>query len=225
MSEFKGSANQAPKTLEAIRNPSCGWFYNAFQGDFKRIPECRLGYFLSNKTIDIIQREKTLNSFGDTRRGLQTGCAPLYIRYWYEISNKDLYYPIYNIETRPQDSSLKWFVFNSGGNFRKWFGNLDNVVLWQNNGYDIRNNNKSIIPSEHLYFKTAITWNKITSSNISFKLQSKGIIPGDASPGFFPYTNEYDLYILGELNSKVVIPLLKVFAPTLNAQVGDMANI
>ena len=224
LSDFKGSKNQAPKTLEAIQNPKCGWFYIANQLDFLRINGNLLGYWLNETQIKSIEEDNSLDDEGVTRRGLQTGDSTNFIRNWFEVGSSELTLPS-DFESNNNNNNRKWLVLNSGGNFRRWYGNLNTVVNWGNNGQDIKSTGKAIIPSEHLYFKSAIVWNKITSGKLGFRYQSNGIIPGDASPAFFPNEISILKYTLGFLNSKVVTPLLALFAPTLNAQVGDLKKI
>ncbi|SFI99900.1 BREX-1 system adenine-specific DNA-methyltransferase PglX [Olleya namhaensis] len=223
LEKFKGSQNQGPKSLEAINNRSCGWFYNSNPKRFKKIDGDLLGYWLNDIQIESLQIDKTLDDLGKTRRGLQPGDTPMFVRAWHEIEFEKLF--IAESNSTEKMANKKWALLNSGGKFRKWYGNFDSVVNWGNNGYDIKSYGKGIIPSEHLYFTKAIVWNKITSGRMGFRLQPFNIIPGDASPGFFP--NDYNDIntILGFLNTKVTKPLLKLFAPTLNAQVGDLKKI
>ena len=222
LSDFKGSQNQAPKTLEAINNFNCGWFYIANPIDFLRIQGNLLGYWLNETQIKSLEEDNSLDNEGVTRRGLQSGNSSSFIRNWHELSSFKITFPT---DFGSEINNRKWFVLNSGGNFRRWYGNLNTVVNWENNGNDIKSTGNAIIPSEHLYFKSAIVWNKITSGNLGFRYQSNGIIPGDASPAFFPNDELILKYTLGFLNSKVVTPLLALFAPTLNAQVGDLKKI
>lgn len=201
------------------------YYPNVEQKNFEKIPGDRIGYWVSKKLSDIIMISKTLDDFGITRRGLQTGNSPLFIREWFEVNNYSFCKPSTYCKSKNPFMEFSWFALNSGGSFRKWYGNLQVVVLWKNNGQKIKETGKAIIPSENLYFKEAIVWNKISSDSLSFRIQNKGIIPGDASPAFFAETETNYKYILACLNSKVVPSLLKIYTPTLNAQVGDIKNL
>src|SRR5690606_28986117 len=101
------------------------------------------------------------------------------------------------------NNKIKWFAFTSGGEYRKWFGNYDKVVNWRNNGEDLKLS-KAIIPNEEYYFKLAIIWNMITSSNLSMRVHEQGLIPGNANPAFILEDNSLYLYVIGKLNSKVI---------------------
>ena len=201
------------------------YYSNVEQKNFEKIPGNRIGYWVSKKLSDIIMISKTLDDFGITRRGLQTGNSPLFIKEWFEVNNYSFCKPSTYCKSKNPFMEFSWFALNSGGSFRKWYGNLQVVVLWKNNGQKIKETGKAIIPSENLYFKEAIVWNKISSDSLSFRIQNKGIIPGDASPAFFAETETNYKYILACLNSKVVPSLLKIYTPTLNAQVGDIKNL
>lgn len=201
------------------------YYSNVEQKNFEKIPGNRIGYWVSKKLSDIIMISKTLDDFGITRRGLQTGNSPLFIKEWFEVNNYSFCKPSTYCKSKNPFMEFSWFALNSGGSFRKWYGNLQVVVLWKNNGQKIKETGKAIIPSENLYFKEAIVWNKISSDSLSFRIQNKGIIPGDASPAFFAEIETNYKYILACLNSKVVPSLLKIYTPTLNAQVGDIKNL
>ena len=121
----------------------------------------------------------------------------------------------------------KWFLFNSGGSFRRWYGNIIDVVNWEDSGRDIKNTGKAIIPSEDRYFDELISWNKISSGQMSVRYQPKGIIPGDASPFLHSTVQNHEiiLYAMAMLNSKIAAAIVEVLSPTLNFEVGNIAEI
>lgn len=120
------------------------------------------------------------------------------------------------------ESNAKWFMFNNGGDFKKWYGNLDLVVNWAGNGSEIKAFDGSIIPSEDLYFQSAVSWPRLTSGEIAFKLHPEGVIPGDLSPCYY---SERTLTELGYLNSKCLNYFLKAINPTVTSPVGDVAKV
>ena len=113
-------------------------------------------------------------------------------------------------------------MFNNGGDFKKWYGNLDLVVNWADNGKEIKEFEGSIIPSEDLYFQGAVSWPRLTSGEIAFKLHPEGVIPGDLSPCYY---SERTLTELGYLNSKCLNYFLKAINPTVTSPVGDVAKV
>ena len=208
--------------LEAIRNPQCGWFFRASAADFMKIPGSPIAYWIKETVISIFLSAKSLNMIGKTRRGLQTGNAERFIRSWYEVSMDRISWIRKN--KKVVACNFKWFLFNSGGAFRKWYGNVEDVVNWENNGAEIKATRKAIIPSESLYFKHAITWPKVSSGLCSFRWFPDGIIPGDAGPCFY-VKSAYQDTALCFLNSKVALSFLQFLSPTLNFEVGVMAKI
>ena len=120
-------------------------------------------------------------------------------------------------------SKCKWFKFTNGGAGRKWYGNLDYVVNWKNNGQEIKATGKAIIPNEHLYFQQNIGYNRVTSNGLKVRMHEQGILCGDNTP-FSPF-NENSEYILGLLNCNVANYMMKIFNPSLAAQSGSVRMI
>jgi type II restriction/modification system DNA methylase subunit YeeA len=207
---------------DAVNNRNCGWFYLASAEAFKKIPGSPIAYWVNEQIISIFSSAQRFDEIGKTRRGLQTGDAGRFIRGWYEVSWDRIGRNLTKEEAA--DSGFKWFLFNSGGTFRKWYGNIEDVVNWQEDGADIKATGKAIIPSEHLYFKQAITWPKVSSGRCSFRWFPDGIIPGDAGPCFYDESELQDA-VLCFSNSKVALSFLQFLSPTLNFEVGVMAKM
>ena len=197
--------------------------HTAKQKDFECIPGIRYGYWISDKLREQFSK-KTLSDYADTRRGLQTGNSLLFVRNWYEVNAE-------NTELKPnsnsRQSTKKWFLFNSGGSFRRWYGNIVNVVNWENKGMDIKATGKAIIPSEERYFDELVSWNKISTGAMSVRFQPAGIIPGDASPFYHSISQNTDIiwYAMAVMNSKVSAEIVQILSPTLNFEVGNIAEI
>lgn len=124
-------------------------------------------------------------------------------------------------------SEFKWFALNSGGSFRKWYGNIINVVNWYKNGEEIKQTGRAIIPSEDRYFEKVISWNKVSSGSLSVRYQLAGIIPGDASPFLHSQSDDDTMlkYTMAMLNSKVSGVYIQFISPTLNFEVGNIAKL
>ena len=224
LSDFKGGMEvQKQKVLEALENKDCGYFYEADQCNFTKIPKKRLGYWISDKMIDQFSK-KSVSDYADTRRGLQTGNSERFIRKWYEVSTTNA---ALQIDDKTTQQTAKWFLFNSGGAFRRWYGNIIDVVNWENNGREIKSTGKAIIPSEERYFDELVSWNKISSGQMSVRYQPNGIIPGDASPFLHSLAQDHEiiLYVMAMLNSKIAAAIVEILSPTLNFEVGNIAEI
>ena len=197
--------------------------YAADQSNFSKIPKARIGYWISNKMIGQFSK-KPISEYADTRRGLQTGNSEKFIRKWYEVLREK---EALQLDQNTKKLPCKWFLFNSGGTFRRWYGNIIDVVNWEESGRDIKNTGKAIIPSEDRYFDELISWNKISSGQMSVRYQPKGIIPGDASPFLHSTVQNHEiiLYAMAMLNSKIAAAIVEVLSPTLNFEVGNIAEI
>lgn len=224
LSDFRGAENQPLKTLEAIENPSVSYRYVFDQFNFSKIPGSPIAYWVTEKLITTFIDGDELSLFGVARRGLQTGDSPRFIRNWFEVSLLKLF-----VDDLPYEVSIsekyKWFPFNSGGSYRKWYGNIIDIVDWENNGMNIKMTGKAIIPSEDKYFKPCISWNKISSGKISVRYQRQGIIQGDASPFFYSESESNLKYIMGLLNVSVTREIMKILSPTLNYEVGNISKV
>ena len=127
------------------------------------------------------------------------------------------------------ESKKKWFPYNKGGEFRKWYGNQEYLVNWENDGYEIKNfyDEKGKLRSRpqnaECYFKESISWSKVSSSNFSMRFYQKGLLFADAGMSYF--SNENLKYILGLSNSKLINKILSLLSPTLNFEVGHISNI
>lgn len=197
-------------------------YFKAYTSDFSKIPGSPIAYWADEKIISIFSSSQTFDEIGKTRRGLQTGDAGRFIRAWHEVSLECICRHLK--KDKAAKSGLKWFLFNSGGTFRKWYGNIEEVVNWENDGLEIKARGKAIIPSEHYYFKQAVTWPKVSSGRCSFRWFPNGIILGDAGPCFYDESNLQDT-VLCFLNSKVALTFLQFLSPTLNFEVGLMAKM
>lgn len=220
LSDFKGGMEvQKQKVLEAIDNKECGYFYQADENNFSKIPGSPIAYWVS---------ENTLNAYGAPslsasvlcKSGIMTG-SDTYIKLWTEVNIKKIKF---DCKSYDDMSDFKWFPLNSGGEFRKWYGNNSKIVNLWNNGLEIKSNVKNYrLRDPELYFKSGVTWGRITSSQIAFRDVVAGSLFGDAGP--IGFINDGKKYVLGFLCSKVVKYLLQITNPTLNFQVHDIMDL
>jgi hypothetical protein len=224
LSDFKGAKVQAPKTLEAIQNPNCGWFYTANQKDFDKIPGSPIGYWLSDSLFNVFYKSKTLEDIAKPRQGLVSANNERFVRLWSEVESTKSSF------CNNTGNNYKWFLYNKGGSYRKWYGNIEHVINWQNNGSEIKNykdingNQLSRPQNMKFYFVEGVTWTAISSSNFSVRLQPSGIIFSNAGMASFP-ENKDMLFIIGYLNSNIVSIVMRVLSPTLNFNAGDLKKI
>jgi hypothetical protein len=208
--------------LEAVADKTCDYIFQASANHFNGIPGSPIAYWVETKIIETFSSAQPFGRVGKTRRGLQTGDSDRFIRRWHEVSLDNIGRGL--TKEAAEKSGCNWFLFNSGGTFRKWYGNIEDVVNWGKDGQEIKASGKAIIPSEDLYFKKAITWPKVSGGRCSFRWFPDGIIPGDAGPCFYDESSSEDA-VLCFSNSKVALSFLQFLSPTLNFEVGVMAKM
>ncbi|EGQ7901737.1 BREX-1 system adenine-specific DNA-methyltransferase PglX [Vibrio alginolyticus] len=230
LSDFKGAVNQGPKTLEAIKNRDCGWFFEAKPDNFKQVPGSPIAYWLSSNVRNIYTQSPKAETRSKAAVGLQTGDNDRFMRFWYEVDITKFCDKFISTEETNQ-SQYKWVPYNKGGAYRKWYGNREYVVNWENNGHEIRNfkdsrgNLRSRPQNTHFYFKESITWSEITSSWKSFRFNENGSISDVKGQSAYFDTNHDLMSALCWLNSNVVEYLTKAQNPTLSFQSGDYKNL
>ena len=226
LSEFKGGMEvQREKVIEALKDNSCAYFYETSATNFSKIPGSPIAYWVSNNLIQAFQN-RTIGEVAKPRQGMATTNNNLFLRLWYEVSTISI---CLNAQNRKDAllSQKKWFPYNKGGDYRKWYGNNDYLVLWENDGFAIKQyligKNPNIPRGETLYFKRCFSWSLISSALPAFRYKDYGNIFDIAGMSCFSDNNLY--YLLALCNSKVATAFLAVFSPTINFQAGDIANI
>lgn len=223
LSDFVGAAVQAPKALEAIQNPDCGWFYRRNAETFKQIPGTPIAYWASDGLLSAMADGVKLSSFGRTSKGIITGKNDKFIRLWWECAVGTIGFSSSSVSDL--FSGRKWHPCTKGGSYRKWFGNLDSVIDWSNNGHSVfesasREGNHAQDYSDELKFKPAISWSAITSSIPSFRYASNCLSEHAGMCLFVP--EDKIGYMLSLLNSSVSKEYFSLIAPTLNVNAGDV---
>ena len=224
---FKGGMPvQQRKVLEAIDNPKVGYLYKANQNNFNSIPNHPIAYWITDQALSTFDYQK-LGSEIAAVKGLDTCNNKRFVRLWYEVAINKVGKKVKALD---ETYNFKWYTYCKGGNYRKWYGNTQNVVNWENNGEELRNYRnpdgslKSRPQNIAFYFKQGITWSTITSSKTSFRIMENSIFGGGGS-AMFPNNKEKIEVILGFMNSKVPAFYLNLLNPTLNVLVGDMLKI
>lgn len=230
LDNFKGDMEvQKDYIRKAISNPTnCDYLYEAKQASFTKIPGAPIAYWLSDHFVSMFTSGKMLGSIADSKQGLATADNDRFVRAWFEVCiGKINFYAKSTIDA--SNSGFKWFPYNKGGEFRKWYGNNNYIVNWENDGYEIRHffdkNGKlrSRPQNTNYYFRESVSWSDITSGINAFRYKPYGHIFDITGMSFFPGKDL--LYLLSLCNTKVVVEVLKIVAPTIHCQCGDVANI
>lgn len=230
LSDFPGGMEvQKVKILEAIDNKNCGYFYETSVDNYLRITGNPIAFWASEEMLCAFEKNPTIAELAPPKQGLATANNDRFLRLWFEPQIARIGFGITSCENA-KNSGFKWFPYNKGGAFRRWYGNRDYVVDWENDGYEIKNfrdeNGKVRSRPQNLsyYFKEGITWSDITSASFSGRYSDPGFMFDiKGSSGFPSHENLY--YILGFLNSSISQKCIKILNPTITTQVGDMARI
>lgn len=223
--DFRGGMEvQRQKTLEAIANHNCGFYYEQSAENFAKIPGSPVAYWVGNIVYDTYTKYPVLSTVADVRHGLSTGKNELFVRLWYEVNHNEIDFTLTN-RSQVQKSQGKFFPYNKGGEFRKWYGNAE-YVLW----YDAEGQKKMASMSGHRhdgrerYFQEGVSWSFISSSNFGVRYTPTGFVFDVAgSTMFLPHDTL--MYVCGLLCSKLGQFFMSIQNPTMNFQVGNLRNV
>lgn len=218
LTDFRGGMEvQKLKTLEAINNHKCGYYYENESDRFSDVPGQPIAYWKKNIFFDNFVGFKSLNEYSDVKKGLTTADNNRFLRYWWEV--------VFNsTNVISNDNSKKWVRTHKGGEYRKWYGNLENVINWSNDGTELKAFSGSVIRNENYYFKECISWNDISSAKVAFRYIPEGSISNASGPSFYS-SRKTMLYLIGLSNSVVVSDMLTVLCPTIHFEIGQIAKI
>lgn len=200
--------------------------YYAKQKDFGKIPGMPISYWASKQIIKAFDKYPSLGEKALARNGMKTGDNNQFVRLWWEVADSK-FNSTANSANEAVQSGAKWFPYNKGGEYRKWYGNNDCVVNWENEGTcvfgkaKIEKRNVQDYPNK-LKFLPSATWSLITSKP-AFRYK-KCNISDIAGMSFYPYDDNL-YYYLGLCNTIIASEILKLIAPTINFQAGDISRL
>ena len=219
--DFRGGMEvQRQKTLEAISNHKCGFYYEQSEVEFAKIPGSPVAYWLSTSMVNSFARGRLLGSFAFPRQGLATADNKRFLRLWYEVN------PIrIALERDNIFEAKKWYLLNKGGAYRKWYGNQEYIINWENNGHELRNFPSAVIRNPDLYFKEGVSHSDISSAIFSARYYDDRFIFDHVGPTLFFETHQQMIQVLGLLNSVVALSFLKALCPTIHFSQSDVAKL
>ncbi|HFU5918961.1 TPA: BREX-1 system adenine-specific DNA-methyltransferase PglX, partial [Enterococcus faecium] len=192
------------------------------QNNFKKIPGMPIAYNLTKKSFDAYSGGKPLGQLAKPRKGNSTSDNQRFLRLWFEVEKDKL--NIGNGQIDVEDSKKRrWYPYNKGGGFRKWYGLNEYVIDWYNDAYEIRNIKTAVIANYDYFMKPGLTWSTVSSKKFSLRRFGKGFIFDNGGCCIFDL-GENENYLLGLLNSNVFIHLFGELNPTLNFQSGEVAK-
>jgi len=199
--------------------------------NFKKIPGCPIAYWASRNVLNVFEKYLPLEDVGIVRQGASTSDNARFLRLWYEVSNSRIGYKIDDLE-QANNSEFKWFPYNKGGEYRKWYGNQDFIINYENDGYELKEFQSTLnqgwtvrLKSREYYFKPSVSWPKITSGLFSARYYPLGFIFDVAGCCFFPYEEATNKVVVSFLNSKVSKTFLQFLSPTLNYEIEQVKKL
>lgn len=233
ISKYKGTYNHIKlcdlKNDVPISFPVKGNRFSQIDSEyFNKIPGSPIAYWVSSKLLSAFQDGRPLSAVCKPAQGLATADNGRFLRLWFEVCYSNITFDCTSCENSIR-ARTRWFPYNKGGAFRKWYGNYDYVVNWENNGYEIKHftDSKGKLRSRpqntNFYFKPSITWSDVTSGGFGIRYRTSGSIH-DVT-GMSAFADEMTLKIvLGLLSTKISDYIFKILNPTIHLQVGNFSN-
>ena len=201
--------------------------YISSQESFSKIPGAPVAYWASRRIIDIYSSAKLIRDYGDARQGIATGENERFMRCWYEPLLSKVACPP---ESYIRNHNVKWYPYHKGGEFRKWYGNNDYVVNWENDGIEIKNfyDEKGKLRSRpqnlDYAFRKCVTWSLTNMSSFGARFRPDGFMFDINGMSLF-VDDRLINYALSFLCSNVATSLMRINNPTLASQAGDIARL
>lgn len=204
--------------------------YEAKQDEFKKIPSSPIVYWVSDKIFDSFSKIKKLHDVATPRAGMITGNNELFVKIWHETNFATIGFE-YTNRVDAKHSQYKWFPYQKGGTTRKWFGNNEYIVIWEDDGYLLKNtkDKKGKVPAhafnEDYIFKPNANWSAVSSGMFSVRITKNGSLFDASGSAAFPIEAKNLLYLTSFLNSKIADFLLNAINPTINYQAWNIGNL
>ncbi len=189
------------------------------QADILDIPTAIFGYWLSSTQKEILSKSNSFDNVSSPCTGMQSGANSKFVRLWFEVSKRD-------IDNYKVPFKKKWCYYQMGGESIAWYDYLPaHVILWENDGTEVKSHKSSVIRNQKFYGNLGISWKRISGPDNKLKLLKKGYIFDQAADTLFPNENKYFNFIFGFLNSKVLGVFLKLFSATHNLTSGSIGRV
>lgn len=215
--------------VDNLKNSGGGRLFVANATKLLNLPGEPIAYWISSIIANILSIDK-FDTYFEPKAGLSTGDNDQFLKLWFEVNLNDIYFTATDC-IQAMYTGKKWFPYSKGGSFRKWYGNNDYIVNWQDNGKEIASfvgpdgKLRSTIRNRQYYFSEGGAWSSLASGPFSMRYVPKGFIFDSKGPMCFPKDESLVCYMVANLNSNVVNVLLNILSPTLDYSVGALAKI
>lgn len=228
--DYPKSELKQARTIEII-NTHQHEMYIILQENFKEMPGHPIGYWIGSQMRDIFKNSLKIGDISAPRQGLASSDNNRFLKIWNEVS-----YCRISFDSKSREDALriraKWFPYNKGGSFRKWYGNNEYVVNWENDGYELLDLARRLygsptrtIKNISHYFKPSITWSALSGDGISLRRNKAGFLFDTKGQCIFSEDDALLDALMAVLNSKVAYSFMQVLAPTLDFNSGVVAKV
>jgi len=223
---FDIDGNGHPKSFP-VANNRLGW---SDQKDLQKIPGSPLAYWFRESDFLIFKNAMLLGNIASVKTGMTTGDNGTFVRFWFEVYFSKIALNVSD-DQEAVSSQKKWFPYNKGGGFRRWFGLNESIINWENNGRDIKENldangkRKASVRAEKFYFQPSITYSSVTSAKFSARISEPGALFDSGGSSVFCRSKEELNIIAGLLCSSIPEYFLSAYNNTINFQPGDISRI
>ncbi|MGY0497653.1 BREX-1 system adenine-specific DNA-methyltransferase PglX [Nocardia sp. FBN12] len=226
--------NEAAKRtalLDAAQRTECEWRFMASSEDFAKVPGAPIAYWLSDAVRAAFTRGLPLKSQVELREGLTTGDNARHLRSWWEVSMSRSEFTCAS-RSEARERGGRWFPHKKGGEFRRWYGNQQFVINWAQDGAEIKSEvieqyggsyTKSI-RSEDRYFKSSLSWGRVTSGEFSIRWYPEGQLFDSTAPSLFAPESDM-IQLLSLMNSSALRVVLAATSPTLDFRLAAVGNM
>lgn len=222
----KNCSDKERMYIEALDKHTKNVYYSHVeQENIRLLPGNPIGYWISETLIDVFRETPKMDSFYDVKSGLSTGNNDIFVRHWHEINFQKMFRSYSSSISERKD--YKWIPYSKGGGVKKWYGNNELVVNWENEGQAMRDYGFAVFRNEPFYFKEGITWSGLSSVFVSYRYIPNGFVfDSNKGPMIFKRMQSPSLeYTIGFLNTKVSNLITNLLNPTLSTQIGDIVKI
>ena len=227
----RSEAEKAEMMRVAIADPDCNWRFRADSDDFLKIPGNPIAYWVSDQVLDLFQELQPLSSIAKPRQGLATSDNDRFLKQWHEVEIGN-FATLMDSLGAALSSGKRWFPCQKGGTFRKWFGNNNIVVNWENDGKELMEFAAQLygsptrtIKNIPFYFREGMTWSTISSSALAMRYSPVGFISETKGAVCFADSQDQLFGLLGFSNSPLVNHFLLTMSPTLDYHEGPVGKL
>ena len=232
LNDFYGEELQALRAREAINNRDCPWRFSVNCSEFAKIPGSPIAFWVSDRVRTVFEQATPLGDLAEPRQGMASSDNDRFLRLWYEVALDRIAFGVQSHE-EAKSSEAKWFPYNKGGGFRRWYGNNEWLVNWEKGGEEVLEFARELygsptrtIKNMRYYFEEGITYGVISSSIPSFRRFKRGFIFSNSGQCVF-CSNQHLNYsrLLAFLNSVLTKEFLRILSPTIGFESGYLRSL